>query len=59
MDAIKDIQVQNFIKLLSRYKGVLTRQQLKTLRGQALGGDPQGAMKGLRKLLARSGNIEH
>lgn len=29
----------------------LTTQQYKTLRGQILSGDAEGAMKGLRKLL--------
>jgi transcriptional regulator with XRE-family HTH domain len=29
----------------------LTRQQYKTLRGQVLAGDPQGALKGLQKIL--------
>ena len=29
----------------------LTRQQLKTLRGQILAGDPEGAMKGLQRIL--------
>ena len=31
----------------------LTRQQLKTLRGQALAGDIAGAEKGLERLLTR------
>lgn len=29
----------------------LTPQQYRTLRGQVLAGDPDGAMRGLRKLL--------
>ena len=29
----------------------LTRQQLKTLRGQVLAGDPAGAMKGLQRIM--------
>lgn len=33
----------------------LTRQQYKTLRGQVLAGDGDGAMKGLRKILRRVG----
>ena len=32
----------------------LTNEQYKTLRGQILAGDPEGAMKGLRKLLLRA-----
>lgn len=31
----------------------LTWQQYKTLKGQVLAGDPDGAMKGLRRLLMR------
>lgn len=31
-------------------KPILTRQQFLTLRGQILGGDPEGAMKGLERL---------
>ena len=31
----------------------LTRQQIKTLRGQALSGDIDGAIKGLERILGR------
>lgn len=31
----------------------LTRQQIKTLRGQALAGDIDGAIKGLERILGR------
>jgi len=31
----------------------LTHQQYNTLRGQVLAGDPDGALKGLRKLLRK------
>lgn len=44
------------VKALIQLKGCrdrLTRQQYKTLRGQVLAGDPDGAMKGLRRLLMR------
>lgn len=34
----------------------LTYQQYKTLRGQVLSGDPDGALKGLRKLLLLEGS---
>ena len=37
-------------RLLS-YKSQLTRQQYKTLKGQILAGDAEGAMRGLKKLL--------
>lgn len=37
-------------------KDKLTRQQYSTLRGQILAGDPEGAMKGLKRLLRRGGD---
>ena len=36
---------------LKAYRHQLTAQQYKTLRGQVLAGDAEGAMKGLRKLI--------
>ncbi len=33
----------------------LTKQQYKTLKGQILAGDGDGAMRGLRKLLMKDG----
>ena len=44
---------------LIRLKGArhrLTVQQYRTLRGQVLAGDPDGAMRGLRKLLLLEGS---
>lgn len=44
---------------LIRLKGArqhLTAQQYRTLRGQVLAGDPDGAMRGLRKLLLLEGS---
>lgn len=41
-----------------RLKGArprLTQQQYRTLRGQVIAGDPDGAMRGLRKLLLLQG----
>lgn len=38
---------------LRNMKHRLTQQQYKTLRGQVLAGDPDGAMKGLRNILQR------
>lgn len=40
-----------FLKDLNNQKQKLTKQQYKTIRGQALAGDVQGASKGLRKLI--------
>lgn len=44
---------------LIRIKGArphLTAQQYRTLQGQVLAGDPDGAMRGLRKLLLMQGS---
>lgn len=35
----------------------LTWQQYKTLRGQVLAGEPDGAMKGLKRLIKRGGEV--
>ena len=46
-------------KALIQVKGArnrLTPQQYRTLRGQILAGDPDGAMRGLRKLLLLQGS---
>ena len=42
-----------FLIKLKRNKHRLTFQQFRTIRGQALAGDLQGAEKGLNKLLQR------
>lgn len=52
---MKEINVGALIRL----KGArprLTVQQYRTLRGQVLAGDPDGAMRGLRKLLLQQGS---
>lgn len=41
------------LMLLRNTKHRLTKQQYKTIRGQILAGDPDGAMKGLKNLLQR------
>ena len=47
-----------FLKLLRAYQSRLTAQQMRTLRGQAIAGDVDGAVKGLgRMLLRRDGEI--
>lgn len=46
-------------KALIQVKGArprLTVQQYRTLRGQVLAGDPDGAMRGLRKILLLQGS---
>lgn len=41
------------LMLLKNTKHRLTKQQYKTLRGQILAGDADGAIKGLRNILQR------
>lgn len=40
-----------FLKHLKSYRGVLPRHTLLTLRGQAIFGDVDGAMRGLARML--------
>lgn len=41
------------LRIIERYRSLLTRQQFKTLRGQVLAGDADGAMRGLEKIFGR------
>lgn len=41
------------VEELKKYREVLTTQQLRTLKGQILKGDIEGAEKGLNKMLRR------
>lgn len=41
---------QSFIFILNQSRRSLTAQQYKTLKGQALSGDLEGAWRGLKKL---------
>lgn len=41
------------MKQLNQNKNMLTKQQFKTLKGQAVAGDDMGANKGLIKILQR------
>ena len=43
------------MKYLKAYNNQLTKQQYKTLRGQALGGNVKAARKGLVTILERKG----
>lgn len=45
--------LSDFLKSLKANKGNLTRQQFRTIKGQALAGDIEGAKKGMYKLLER------
>lgn len=46
-----DVDTHSALGVLLSYKGYLPRQAYKTLKGQILAGDAEGAMKGLKKLL--------
>ena len=48
---MKDFETMVFLKRLKIFKKVLTVQERKTLKGQALSGDIAGAKKGLDKIL--------
>lgn len=52
---MQEINVGALIRL-KHARHLLTQHQYKTLRGQVLAGDPEGAMRGLRKLLRRDTN---
>ncbi len=46
-------QINQFINRLGKHKSILTKQQIKILRGQAISGNVIAAQKGLYKLLKR------
>ena len=53
MTALDYIKANNFLTALKRHDEDLTQQEYKTLRGQALAGDVEGAIKGLERILSR------
>ena len=53
MDAVKPID-NNALTRLKICRKRLTAQQYRTLRGQVLAGDADGAMRGLQKILTRT-----
>ena len=50
-------RAEAFICELRRWQHQLTTQQLRTLKGQALAGDIEGAKKGLHRLLLEKGRV--
>lgn len=44
-------EIKDNLLLLKRYKNILTRQQLLTLRGQILSADYVGFKKGLKNII--------
>lgn len=45
-----DRDIKRFVIELKKYRGILSKQTIKTLRGQALSGNLEGARKGLKKI---------
>ena len=43
--------MNSFIKELKQYRHILSKQTISTLRGQAISGDLEGAIKGLQTAL--------
>lgn len=46
--------MNEYFALLRKYKYKLTKQQLKTFKGQILSGDYNGFIKGLKKVLNKN-----
>lgn len=46
--------MREFIRKLKDHRHLLTRQEIKTLKGQAISGNIEGASKGLAKILKQS-----
>lgn len=51
-DAMAYAQAKAFLDEMKNHRDVLTTQQMRTLKGQALSGDINGAAKGLAKLVS-------
>lgn len=45
------MKIKDALKTIGRHKNELTRQQLKTLRGQVLAGNQEEAIKGLLRMI--------
>ena len=45
--------LNEFLRILDKYHKRLTRQQYKTIRGQAYKGDIPGAMRGIKTVMER------
>lgn len=52
-DAMAYSQAKAFLDEMRNHRDILTTQEMRTLKGQALSGDINGAEKGLAKLLER------
>ena len=54
-----NFRINSFMKKLKNSRPFLTKQQYRTIKGQALSGDIDGAEKGLNSLLNRRYAYEH
>lgn len=52
-DAMRYLRAREFLDKLRLYRKSIDTQTYRTLRGQALNGDLQGAEKGLERILRR------
>lgn len=52
------MDIRTFMKALRASKAYLTRQQITTLKGQALSGDIEGAYKGIATIIKRRRSIK-
>lgn len=48
------MDIQTALNEIRKYRELLTTQQIRTLKGQVLSGDTDGAMRGLDKLIKRA-----
>lgn len=48
-----DVKTKRFVQELKNYVDELPRKTIKTIRGQALSGDLEGAVRGLKRCLSR------
>lgn len=54
-----NFRLNRFMRKLKNSRPYLTKQQYRTIKGQALSGDIDGAEKGLNSLLSRRCAYEH
>lgn len=55
-DAMRYLKAREFLDNLRKVQNKLDAQTYRTLRGQALSGDIQGAQKGLERIMRRDCN---
>ena len=53
MDIIRKVDMRSVLLAIKSARQYLTNQQYRTLRGQALSGDLDGALRGLSRIMIR------